>query len=268
MCKKLRFVHLPVCCCVFILLALVEPRRALAKELPLDGEVFQVEDHTAFLILPPKNKEASTIPWVWYAPTLPRLPGKEEVWMFSQFLDEGIAIAGIDVGESFGSPAGRKIYSAFHQYLVTERGMSKQACLLARSRGGLMLYNWAAENANSVACIAGIYPVCNLESYPGLARAHQAYEISEKQLRDRLSNHNPIDRLAQLAKADVPIYHIHGDSDRVVPLEANSQPLAERYKKLGGRVTLKVVPGQGHNMWKGWFEHQPLVDFVIMHSRN
>ena len=44
----------------------------------------------------------------WYAPTLPGLPGPEEKWMvFQKFLDAGMAIAGIDAGESFGSPSGR-----------------------------------------------------------------------------------------------------------------------------------------------------------------
>ena len=91
--------------------------------------------------------------------------------MFERFLKAGIAIAGVDVGESFGSPKGRKIYSALHKHLVDKRGMAEQACLLARSRGGLMLYCWAAENPDKVRCITGIYPVCNIASYPGIRRA-------------------------------------------------------------------------------------------------
>ena len=126
-----------------------------------------------------------------------------------------------------------------------------------------MLYNWAAENPQSVACIAGIYPVCNLTSYPGLRRACGAYGMSEQQLAARLADHNPVDRLKPLAEAKVPIFHIHGDSDKVVPLDQNSGLLALRYRKLGGRVTVKVVKGQGHNMWPGWFRDQNLVDFVI-----
>ena len=78
-----------------------------SKELPLPGEVFRVEGHTAFLILPEGAKVAEGMPWVWYAPTLPRLPGPEERWMFERFLKAGIAVGGIDVGESFGSPEGR-----------------------------------------------------------------------------------------------------------------------------------------------------------------
>ena len=86
--------------------------------------------------------------------------------MFERFLKAGIAIAGVDVGESYGNPKGRATYAALHQHLVEKRGLAKRACLLARSRGGLMLYSWAAENPDKVACITGIYPVCNIASYP------------------------------------------------------------------------------------------------------
>ncbi len=129
-----------------------------------------------------------------------------------------------------------------------------------------MLYNWAAENPDKVACIAGIYPVCNLASWPGLSRACGAYGLSAGELKDSLAQHNPIARLAPLAKAKVPILHIHGDKDGVVPLDANSGIVAERYKKLGGPMTLKIIENQGHNMWAGWFQDQELVDFVIKHA--
>lgn len=186
--------------------------------------------------------------------------------MFERFLKKGIAIAGVDVGESYGSPQGRAIYTALYKELVEKRGLNKKACLLARSRGGLMLYNWAVEHPKSVACIVAIYPVCNISSYPGLARACGAYEMTKEQLAARLSEHNPIDRMAPLAKAKVPIFHIHGDSDSIVPLENNSGLVKQRYDKLGGKMTLLTVKGQGHNMWTGWFQSQKLVDFVLNHA--
>jgi dipeptidyl aminopeptidase/acylaminoacyl peptidase len=186
--------------------------------------------------------------------------------MFERFLKAGIAIAGVDVGESYGSPKGRAVYSALHEHLVKKRGLAKQACLLARSRGGLMLYCWAVENPDKVRCITGIYPVCNIASYPGLNRACGAYGLTVEQFEADLAKHNPIDRLAPLAKAKVPIFHIHGDKDGTVPLDKNSALVKERYDKLGGLMTLEVVPGQGHNMWPGWFQSQNLVDFLIGHA--
>jgi pimeloyl-ACP methyl ester carboxylesterase len=126
-----------------------------------------------------------------------------------------------------------------------------------------MLHAWATEHPESVAGIAGIYPVCDLRSYPGLDKACGAYGLTRGQLEAELDKHNPVGRLGRLAKAGVPIFHIHGDKDTVVPLEANSGEVAKRYAKLGGKMTLKVAAGQGHNLWDGFFRCQELVDFVL-----
>jgi len=237
-----------------------------APPAPLRRQELRVEDRPAFIIAPAKKLPGRT-PWVLYAPTLGKgLPGGSEHWMFRQFLDAGIAIAGVDVGESYGSPKGRATYNALHKRLTGGHGFAEKACLLARSRGGLMLYCWAAENPEKVQCIAGIYPVVNIASYPGVKRACGAYGMTEAKLAAELTRHNPIDRLAPLAKAHVPIFHIHGDKDRVVPLSENSALLAERYRAAGGTITVQVAKGQGHNMWRGFFECQELVDFVIQHA--
>ena len=209
------------------------------KELPVSGRTFLVEGNAAFLMLP--DQPADKRPWVWYTPTLPGLPGTEEIWMFNQFLQAGMAIAGIDVGESFGNCHGRARYTTFHQLLNQAYGLFHRACLLARSRGGLMLFNWAAEHPSAVACIAGIYPVCNLNSYPGLDKVSVAYGISQEQLTAELSQHNPVDCSTGLATEKVPILLIHDDNDKVVPLEENSNRLAYCYRKLGGEAELVVA---------------------------
>jgi len=224
---------------------------------------FTVDGHDAFLIVPEQASTMQSMPWVWYAPTLHDQPDPAMNWMFDRFNKAGIAVAGIDVGESYGSPKGRAIYQRFYEELVETRKLHDKPVLLPRSRGGLMLYNWAAEHTESIAGIAGIYPVCNLVSYPGLEEAAGAYEMTADQLKDVLRDHNPIDRLAPLAKVDVPIFHIHGDVDTVVPNADNSALLAQRYEELGGTMRLEVSEGQGHNMWTGFFQHQPLIDFVI-----
>jgi len=232
-----------------------------------EGEEFTINGHRAFVILPQHASSATAQPWVWYAPTLPGLPSVEEEKMVREFLDAGLAIGGIDVGESFGSPRGRILFSAFYQDLTTRRGFSAKPVLLARSRGGLMHYNWAVENSDSVAGVAGIYPVCNLRSYPGLDKACGAYEMSEAELAASLAQHNPVDRIAPLAQANVPIFHLHGDHDEVVPLEENSAALAGNYRKHGGDMKLVVIAGQGHNRDPQWFESTALINFVISYAK-
>jgi dipeptidyl aminopeptidase/acylaminoacyl peptidase len=254
---------------IFFFFSFVVRIASAAEEIP--RERFEIEGRKAFVILPEKGKTKhdAAIPWVLYAPTFDKsLPSdRDEGWMMRQFLDQGIAIAGVDVGESYGSQRGQKIYDALHQHLVKNYKFDKRASLLARSRGGLMLYCWAVANPKKVRCVAGIYPVCDLSSYPGLAKACGAYGLSKEELEQQLDKHNPIPRIESLVKAKVPIFHIHGDVDKVVPLEANSGALVARYQKLGGQAKLKIASGQGHNMWRGFFECQELVDFVIEHAR-
>ncbi|MBY0502342.1 MAG: prolyl oligopeptidase family serine peptidase [Bryobacteraceae bacterium] len=227
----------------------------------LAPEKFTVVERPAFLI--PAPVPGAGKPWVWYAPNLPQYPGPEERWMFERFAAAGIAVAGIDAGESYGSPAGNAVFTALYEHLVA-RGYSTQPILLGRSRGGLMLLSWAASHPQQVAAFAGIYPVTNLESYPGLAKAATAYQLTAEALKERLKEFNPVDRLDAIAAARVPLFALHGDQDRLVPLEANSGLLKARYR---GPMQLVVCPGQGHNMWKGFFESQELVDFVLAHVR-
>jgi pimeloyl-ACP methyl ester carboxylesterase len=238
-----------------------------AKKLPVPGETFSLQGHPAFLILPQGRDTSQPTPWVWYAPTLAQYPDHLEKWMFERFLAHGIGIAGIDVGESMGNPAGRAGFNAFYHELVGKRGLSAKPCLLARSRGGLMLYNWATENPESIAAIAGIYPVGDLASWPGLDKASAAYQLNPAKLAEQLANHNPIDRLAPLAQARIPILHLHGDNDRVVPLERNSGLIQQRYEALGGPMKLLIIENGGHDTKDHWFKNKELTDFVIRHAK-
>ncbi|MCU0706362.1 MAG: prolyl oligopeptidase family serine peptidase [Fimbriiglobus sp.] len=235
------------------------------KALPRPGEVFNLAGHTAFLIPADADPHTVTKPWVWYAPTLPNLPGPEEAWMFERFLAAGIAIAGIDASESYGSPAGNKVFDGLHAEMV-RRGYSTRPVLLGRSRGGLQTLSWAATHPDKVGGFAGIYPVCDISSYPGVAKAAAAYDLTATELERRLKEFNPVDRLGGLAKAKVPLFAIHGDVDKLVPLEANSGRVKERYTELGGEMTVIVPKGQGHSMWPGFFRCRELVEFVIDHA--
>lgn len=234
--------------------------------LPLPGERFHVAGRPAFVIPPQASGMHRAVPWVWYAPTLPGLPGPEEKWMFERFTRAGIAVAGIDVGESYGNPAGRKLFTALYTEMVKVRGFSPKPILLGRSRGGLMTMNWAAENPRKVGGFAGIYPVLDLANWPGLPTAAPAYGLTPDELATRLTAHNPVDRLAGLARAGVPLFALHGDLDQIT-LTANSQLMLRRYEALGGRMRLVVAHGQAHSMWQGYFQCRELVDFVIGRAR-
>ena len=235
---------------------------------------FPVDSGKGFVILPIREKPDGSRPWVWIAPAFvdhpqPRkeVPRDDHAWICRQLLADGFYICGVDVGESYGSPAGRRLYSRFYERVVKELSLDDKACLLGQSRGGLMAYNWAVENPQRVQCVAGIYPMCNLQGYLGAERIYSAYGMSESQFGVCFHEHNPVDRLWNLAEAGVPIFHVHGDVDKVVPLRDNSGELVRRYKILGGRGEVLVVEGKGHELCPEFMQNQALVDFLLSEGR-
>jgi len=239
------------------------------KQLILPGESFLLEGRPAFVLLPPEEKRQQPQPWVMYGPTLPAYPDSHEKWMHEQFLEAGIAVAGIDAGEAYGSPASQKLMTALYEELTEKRGFAARPSLLGRSRGGLWVSSWAIANPDKVAGLAGIYPVFDFRTYPGLEKAAPAYELTPQELESKLDRHNPVARIETLAQAKIPVCIIHGDIDQVVPLKENSAALAAAYQQAGQAelVELIVVEGQGHNFWPGFFRCQELVDFTIRRAK-
>jgi pimeloyl-ACP methyl ester carboxylesterase len=233
--------------------------------IELPGEKLTIQDKPAFLFLPDPAKRTSPQPWIFYAPTLAPYPDEAERWMHTQFLEAGVAVAGIDVGEAYGSPASHDAFNALYSELTEKRGFAKKLCLFGRSRGGLWVSSWALAHPERITGVIGIYPVYDFKTYPKLDKAAPAYGLTAAELESRSSEFNPIERIEKLAHAKIPFTIIHGNQDKVVPLEENSQELLRRYKAVGqeGLVQLIVADGQGHNFWEGFFREPKLVEFAI-----
>ncbi|MEO8425490.1 MAG: DUF6797 domain-containing protein, partial [Verrucomicrobiota bacterium] len=239
------------------------------SKLVLPGENFTVEGRPAFVFLPPEARRATPQPWIFYAPTLPAYPDEAERWMHEQFLAAGLALAGVDVGEAYGSPKSHALFDALYRELTERRGFASKPCLFGRSRGGLWVSSWAIANPGRVAGIIGIYPVFDFRTYPGLTNAARAYGLTPAELDARAAEFNPITRVGVLARANVPAAIIHGNIDKVVPLKENSAEFVRLYKEADAEslVKLIVVEGQGHNFFEGFFHSQELVDFAIARAR-
>lgn len=279
-------------CVVLLTVALVAPLVMLVTERPAMAQVksdqieskdygatrvdFPVPGASGFVIKPSHFETTGQSPWLWYAPTfvkatpqMGRYPNQSLAWLFTRLLDKGVWIAGMDVGESWGNSQGRVAYTRFYKYVRKKFALSPKPCLLGQSRGGLMLFNWAPEHPHEVACMAGIYPLTNLASWPDLGgeKIERAYGMTETELRRQLKGNNPIDRLRPLARASIPIFLIHGDADRVVPLDQNTLEFARRYQAMGGNVEVEVVHGKGHEEVPEYFESERLLDFLLRYLR-
>ena len=250
------------CTSLFFLLVLSLNGHRLAYS----PEEFTVGQSKCFVL--DGNSTAKEKPWVWYAPTLPRHPDPSHTWYIDKLIEQGISFAGCDQGEVRGSPASISRFSDFYNEMVS-KGYSQKPVLLGQSRGGLMMLSWAVRNPTKLSAYAGIYPVQNLRSWPmkwSLGVTLRDFEMNEKTFIQRIDEHNPINHLAGMAKAKVPIFIVHGDCDKVVPLEENSGVVESRYRELGGKVDVEVVPGAGHQVIDAFFKSKNLIEFLIKHS--
>ena len=204
---------------------------------------FEFEGRTSHITRPKKSLPGK--PWVWRA----RFPGWHTE-MDSILLAEGFHIAFVNTNNMYGSPAAVEIWDRFYHYMTTELELHTKVALEGVSRGGLFIYNWAKRNPEKVSCIYAEAPVCDFKSWPGGFGAGKGSETDWEQLKieygfssdEEAKNYedNPFDNLEELALAKVPVLHMIGLNDQVVPPDENSFILTDRYIKLGGPAM--VVP--------------------------
>jgi predicted esterase len=251
---------------LFLFNCLVLPLTAQDAK-PKTVETFDIGTNKAFVYAPSKTTEGK--PWLWYAPTLRSLAFGERKGYFEAFMKAGISIAGFDLGEVRGAPASTAKFTFFYEAMV-KRGFSPKPILLGQSRGGMMTLAWAFRNPDKVKAWVGIYPVCNLASWPlknSKALTLADFAMTEPELVGKLNEFNPIDNLAGLVAKKVPMFAVHGDSDVVVPYDLNTKLLKERYEAAGGSFGVKIVPGEGHKVGPSFFECRELVDFVLQQAK-
>lgn len=240
------------------------PQVAAAQDaLPRTAETFELAGGKGFIYTAPKPAEGK--PWLWYAPTLKGVSIVGRKMYFENFMKAGISIAGFDIGEVRGAPGSTAKFTQFYEEMV-RRGYSTKPILLGQSRGGMMMLAWGMRHPEKVKAFVGIYPVCNLASWPlknSKAQTLADYGLPEAELVAKLAEFNPVDNLKGLLANKVPMFVVHGDSDVVVPLDDNTGVLKQRYEAGGGQITVKVIPGEGHKVGPSFFECQELVDFVL-----
>jgi hypothetical protein len=210
-------------------------------------------------------------PWVWHGEFFGHKPAPDIA-----LLGQGFHIAYFQLNDMLGSPPAIALMNQAYAALTGTWQLGPRPALVGLSRGGLYCYNWAIANPDKVSCIYADAAVCDFKSWPG-AKGKGKGDASNWALVQKLWNFpdeaaalaykgNPVDNLAPLAQHHIPLLHVFGDADDVVPWEENTGLIATRYQALGGSITLIRKPGIGHHP-HGLEDSTPIIDFISNHTR-
>ena len=191
-------------------------------------------------------------PWIWRA----RFWGHEPQ-VDIDLLEQGFHLTYCDVAELFGSPKAVERWDEFYA-LAVKAGLNQKAVLEGMSRGGLIIYNWAAKNPKKVACIYGDAPVMDIKSWPlnwgdcldenkrSMSLLLEAYGFANAE-EAMAWNKNPLSHARKLAKAKIPMIHVVGDIDEGVPVAENTAIFEREVAKYGHSVHVIHKPNVGHH---------------------
>ncbi len=225
---------------------------------------FSFQGHSAKIVFP---KEAnSTRDWIWRA----RFWGHEPQ-VDKALLEKGFHVVYVDVADLFGNQEAVRRWDDFYEYCISEHKLNKKMVLEGMSRGGLIIYNWASQNTDKVHCIYADAPVCDIKSWPGglysgpgspdvWKTCLDAYNLDTNSV--LTFKDIPINNCENVAKAGIPVLHVFGDADTVVPFEENTTVLAEKFKDAGGTIELIRKEGVGHHP-HSLEDPKPIVDFIL-----
>lgn len=205
---------------------------------------------TQCLIVPPAH-EAIGKPWIIRA----RFWGHEPQTDIA-LLENGFHVVYCDVADLYGSNKAVERWNSFYKRMV-KAGFQKKVVLEGMSRGGLIVYNWAKQNPEKVACIYADAPVMDIKSWPmgkgtsagSSADTEQMFKAYgfDNETKAMQWNENPIDCATIIAKARIPVLHVVGDADKVVPVAENTAIFEQRMKEMNGLITIIHKPGVDHH---------------------
>jgi hypothetical protein len=158
---------------------------------------------------------AAGMPWVYRTGFVFR-----DAKIDQELLAKGFHIVTAPVTTNADGPL-MKDWDTAYDYLIGH-GFSKKPVIEGSGGGAGEMYEWAIENPDKVSCVYAENP----------------------RMRSALAKTQPLDNLAPLAKANVPLLHVCGSLDPW--FKDNTLEVEKRYKKLGGRIEVIVKKGVGH----------------------
>lgn len=186
-------------------------------------------------------------------------------------LERGFHIAYCDVSNLYGNPEAVERWNDFYD-LMLKGGLSEKVVLEGMSRGGLIIYNWAATNLEKVAAIYADAPVLDGKSWPGGKGSGKYSSRDWNQLKEVYGLESekdaldfkgfPIYQAERLAKSGIPMLHVCGEADDVVPVAENTRPFEQEVLRHGGNIKSIYKEGIGHHP-HSLKNPTKIVDFIL-----
>jgi pimeloyl-ACP methyl ester carboxylesterase len=202
------------------------------------------------LVVEPKAA-APGRPWIWRCEFFDHEP-QGDLALLAQGWH---VVHDFDAAGHFGGPAGVAAWEVCYRVLTTTFGLSPKPLLEGFSRGGTLALTCAVAHPEHT---GGLYldaPLCDLRSVANKERTPEQkatwntilgnYGLTDETV--LTYDQGPMDHLAPLIAAKIPILLICGDADTSVPYATNGGLLVERYKILGGNLQLILKPGGDHH---------------------
>jgi sialidase-1 len=225
---------------------------------------FSVNGRPAQLVFPQKAQAGK--PWYWRTEFFGHEPQVD-----LELLRRGFHVGYINVQNMYGAPSAMTHMDGFYEQVRREHGLGEKVVLAGFSRGGLFAFNWAALHPERVGAVYGDNPVCDFKSWPGGKGAGRGSKADWERLlgvygfaaeAEALSfARNPVDNLASMAAARVPVLGFCGRADDVVPVAENIGLLRQRYEALGGPIRVIERPFTGHHP-HSLRDPAPIADFL------
>ncbi|HBT75544.1 MAG TPA: alpha/beta hydrolase [Planctomycetaceae bacterium] len=159
------------------------------------------------LVVPKTFAEGN--PWSWRGCYWDHEPQTEV-----ELLKRGFCIAYINADPRRNLNA----WDAWYKFLAEECGLAKKSAFQGMSRGGENSYTYGTTFPERVACIYADNPGSNPQMFEGIYR---------------------------LAAHDVPLLHVNGSIDPLMPRV--SDVIENAYTSVGGRISVIIKDGPGHH---------------------
>lgn len=202
---------------------------------------------------------------IWIAE--PKIPAEGNPWILriqdfgdgyhceinEMLLQAGVHVVAINSYNVCGADYGLNLMDSLYTIAREHFGLPSKCALGCVSRAGLSAYRWAVRHPERVACIYGEGPVLDFKTWPmswepsagnwTKLKEYYGFKTDEEAI---AYQGNPIDNLAPIAKAKIPLRHVISLTDehdtKIVPNDKNTLKAQRLLKQMGHDIDVVVTP--------------------------